>query len=220
MLRESQQKMGVPMLNMLRPSGTRWIGYEEPMQRLNQQWTAVVDQTTVAIASSDTNADTKKASARVLNCLTDLTVFLAVLAVLPFMRTLKVLILQLQSNSLYVGDLARAIESAGTNYSQRYTNASTAWSGCTFSDWLAVANPSKKRHRPSSGKSLSSRLCYQKHQGRRVIHLQDEAGECTRMDAAAFRVGEGEDESLVPVTVIGYQGLRHGVHLAHSFHSL
>jgi hypothetical protein len=210
MLRASQQKLGTPQLNLLLPSSTRWIGFADPLQRLNQQWTSVVDQTTEALASADTNAATKRASARVLHTLTDLTVFLTALAILPFMRTLKVLILQLQSNDLYVGDFARAIESAGTNLSQRYTKPETQWSGSAFSEWLAVASPKKKRFRPGPGKTLRSRLCFQKREGQQVIHLQDEAGECTLVTAAADRLGEGDDETQVPVSATGYYMLRTG----------
>jgi hypothetical protein len=152
--------------------------------------------------------------------LTDLTIFLTVLAILPFMRTLKVLILQLQSNRLNVGDFTRAIESVGPNLSQRSTKPETSWSGSVFSGWLAVATPSKKRFKPSSGKQLRSRLCYQENEGRLVIHLQDEAGECTCMEAAACRVGNGDDEAPVPVSAARYQLLREGTEMAVKWHAL
>jgi hypothetical protein len=112
---------------MLKPPRTRWIGYADPLSRLNEQYTSVVDHTAVTALSKQSNAEAKVACSKVLHALADLSSFIAVLAVLPYMRTMKTLILQLSSRDLHVGDLDRAVESAGSHLSARYADADTAW---------------------------------------------------------------------------------------------
>jgi hypothetical protein len=107
-LHHSQEKMQAPHYKMQKPATTRWIGYADPMARLNEQYTSV-DHTATAQVDKNNNAETRLACQTVLSALANLTTFLTMLATLLFMRTMKVLILLLQSNTLYEGDFARAM---------------------------------------------------------------------------------------------------------------
>jgi hypothetical protein len=103
-MHESQQKLGTPQNKLKKPSGTRWFGSSEPTFGLNDRYTSVVDHIATAASNKQNNADTRQACKNVLQALTDVSTFLVMLAVLPYMRMMKVLILQLQSRSLYAGD--------------------------------------------------------------------------------------------------------------------
>jgi hypothetical protein len=59
-LHESQARLGRPQNKMLKPSRTRWIGYADPLGRLNEQYTSVVDHTAVTALSKQSNAEAKK----------------------------------------------------------------------------------------------------------------------------------------------------------------
>jgi hypothetical protein len=221
-LRKSQEKMLAPQYNLQKPATTRWIAYADPNARLNEQYTSVVDHTATAGVDKNNNADTRLACQNLLSALTDLTTFLTMLATLPFMRTLKTLILQLQSNTLYVGDFARAIESAGSHLRERYTNSDTAWSGSAFAEWIAVKRPAKQPHKP--GSKLYNRLLLAKHVGTPVVHLQDEAGEATLMAATPLMLGmEAASDSAagmqrLPVDAAAYKELRKEVQKQVSSH--
>jgi hypothetical protein len=157
------------------------------LARLNEQYTSVVDHAATAQVDKNNNAGTRLACQTVLSAMTILTTFLTILAALPFTRTMKVLISQLQSNTLYVGDFARALESAGSHLTKLYTNGDTAWSGGAFAEWIAVKHPAKQPHKP--GSKLHNRLPLAKHNGTPVVHLEDEAGEATLMTATAIMLG-------------------------------
>jgi hypothetical protein len=116
-LHHAQEKMQAPHYKLRKQATTRWIGYADPMARLNEQCTSVVDHTATAQAQmgKNNNAETRLACQTVPSALTNLTTFLTMLATLPFMRMMTVLVSQLHSNTLYVGAFTRATESAGSH---------------------------------------------------------------------------------------------------------
>jgi hypothetical protein len=95
------------------------------MVRLNKQYISVVDHTATAQVDKSNNAETRLACQTVPSALTNLTTFTMV-ATLPFTRTMRVLISELQSNTLFVGDCARAIDLAGSHLTKLYTNGDAA----------------------------------------------------------------------------------------------
>jgi hypothetical protein len=86
-LHHSQEKMQAPNSKLQKPATNRWIGCADPMARLNEQYTSVVDHSATAQVDKSNNAETLLTCQTVLSALTNFTTFLTMLATLPFMHT-------------------------------------------------------------------------------------------------------------------------------------